>query len=124
MSSLAGNADITGGGAGLIKSIQFVNKSIPTAGNEPITITTIDPTKTVVMIFGNSYISDKVQRGAGTLFKGGTNNHALSPNVDTAISEVIIEGQGLGGSAGDMEGGSPYAHALTTSQSRMLRPAF
>jgi len=120
MSSLAGNANVDQGGVGVIKSIQFVSKSIPTAGDEAITITTVDPAKTVVMLFGNSYISDKVQRGSDTIIDGGSNNHALS-TIDTAIAEVIISGSGGASSAGEGGAGSgdwadPYASALTTTQ--------
>lgn len=120
MSGLAGNANITQGGSGVIKSIQFVNKSIPTGGNEPITIAEVDPAKTVVMLFGNSYISDKVQRGSGTIADGGTNNHALSPNVDPEISEVKITGSGGSSSQSAEEGygswAAPYIHALIAAQ--------
>ncbi len=120
MSSLAGNANVDQGGAGVIKSIQFVSKSIPTGGNEPIAISAVDPLKTVVMLFGNSYIADKIHRGASTIADGGTNNHALSPNVDPDISEVIVKGTG-GKQAIDEGSGTggwaaPYVHALIASQ--------
>ncbi len=120
MSGLAGNANQQGGGVGVIKSIQFVSKSIPTGGDEAIAINTVDPTKTVVMIFGNSYISDRVIRGASTIADGGTNNHALSPVVDPAISEVIINGQGgaseVSGGEGQGDWAAPYADALIAAQ--------
>ena len=92
MSSLAGNANQQQGGVGVIKSIQFVSKSIPTGGNEAVTIATVDPTKTVIMLFGNSYIKDKVQRGTNTVTDGSTVNIAPSPNVEVAISEVKLAG--------------------------------
>ena len=121
MSGLAGNANVEQGGAGVIKSIQFVSKSIPTGGNEAVAINAVDPAKTVVMLFGNSYISDTVQRGSSTITDGGSNNHALSPNVDPAISEVKINGQGgnmqiqeSGEGAGDWA--APYASALIAAQ--------
>ena len=120
MSSLAGNANVKDGGIGVIKSIQYVSKSIPTAGNEAITIAAVDPAKTVVMLFGNSYISDKVQRGTNQVSRNSTVNIALSPNIDTAIAEVILKGAGgrmdLDAGTGTGEWADPYVSALTTSQ--------
>lgn len=120
MSSLSGNADISDGGAGVIKSIQNVKQSVPTTGGSSFAINTVDPAKTVVMVYGSSYISDKVQRGSNSVADGGSVNIALSPNVDIAISEVILRGQrglmdiGEGSGSGDWT--SPYVSALTTSQ--------
>jgi len=120
MSSLAGNANVKDGGIGVIKSIQYVSKSIPTAGNEAITIAAVDPAKTVVMLFGNSYISDKVQRGTNQVSRNSTVNIALSPNIDTAIAEVILKGAGgrmdLDAGTGTGEWADPYVSALTTSR--------
>jgi len=121
MSSLVGNANVDQGGAGVIKSIQYVYKSIPTGGDEAIAITAVDPAKTVVMLFGNSYISDRVIRGSDTIADGGSNDHALSPVVDPAISEVKISGYGGINEAGEGgEGGGswaqPYASALTAAK--------
>ncbi len=120
MSSLGGNANIQDGGAGLIKSIQFKKEEVPTTGGKAFAINTIDVAKTVVMMFGNSFISDKIQRGASTIADGGTNNHALSPEVDPAISEIKISGSG-GKEEGDIEGiegqwANPYAFALIAAQ--------
>lgn len=126
MSSLAGNADLNEGGAGVIKSIQFVSKSIPTGGNEPITITTVDPTKTVVMLFGNSYISDVVQRGENSVNEGATKDIALSPSVDPAISEVKILGMrsriDISGGDGDGQGAYCFASALIAAQLSVKGP--
>ena len=120
MSSLAGNANVKDGGIGVIKSIQYVSKSIPTGGDEAITIAAVDPAKTVVMLFGNSYISDKVQRGTNQVSRNSTVNIALSPNIDTAIAEVILKGAGgrmdLDAGTGTGEWADPYVSALTTSQ--------
>lgn len=120
MSSLAGNADITDGGAGVIKSIQYVYKSIPTGGNEAITIAAVDPAKTVVMLFGNSYIADRIQRGTGTVATGGTTNKALSPSIDVSIAEVILRGsagwQEITEGSGEGRWGDVYVSALTSSQ--------
>ena len=120
MSSLTGNADISGGGAGVIKSIQFKKEEVPTTGGKAFAINAVDPAKTVVMMFGNSYISDKVQRGSSTIADGGTNNHALSPVVDPAISEVKITGQGghqeIAEGTGDGDWAHAYASALIAAQ--------
>ena len=120
MSSLTGNANIPSGGAGMIKSIQVVKEEVPTTGEKAFPINAVDPAKTVVMIYGNSYISDKIQRGSSTIADGGTNNHALSPEVEPAISEVKISGSG-GTIIGDPEGSNgdfaaPYASALIAAQ--------
>jgi len=56
MSSLNGNADISDGGAGVIKSIQFKQISMPAGtGEGSVAITSIDPAKSVVMLYGNSF---------------------------------------------------------------------
>ena len=56
MSSLNGNADISDGGAGVIKSIQFKQISMGAGTAEgSVAITSIDPAKSVVMLYGNSY---------------------------------------------------------------------
>jgi len=56
MSSLNGNADISDGGAGVIKSIQFKTISMPSGtGEGQVAITAVDPTKAVVMLYGNSF---------------------------------------------------------------------
>jgi len=60
MSALAGNANLKEGGAGVIKSIQTVTMDIPAGtGEGSATITTIDITKAVVMLFGNSLAIDE-----------------------------------------------------------------
>ena len=56
MSDLTGNADQKSGGFGVIKSIQFKTISMPSGtGEGSVAITAIDPVKSVVMIFGNSF---------------------------------------------------------------------
>jgi hypothetical protein len=93
MSALSGNANLEQGGAGVIKSIQVVKQSVPTTGGSSFSISTVDPAKTVVMLYGNSYISDKVQRGTVSVTNGGTGSDSLSPSIDPAISEVKLSGQ-------------------------------
>lgn len=59
MSSLVGNADITDGGAGVIKSIQHKLITIGAGSAEgQVAITAIDITKAVVMISGSSLAID------------------------------------------------------------------
>jgi len=120
MSSLMGNANITDGGAGVIKSIQFIKEEVPMTGGKSYAINTVDPAKTVVMMFGNSFISDLVQRGFDTIADGGTNNHALSPNVNLALAEVRINGYGgheeIAEGTGDGDWAQPYVSALIPSQ--------
>lgn len=94
MSSLGGNANIADGGAGMIKSIQFVKEEVPTTGGKAYAINAVDPAKTVVMMFGNSFISDLIQSHFGTIGQGATVNIGLSPNVDPDIAEVKVFGGG------------------------------
>lgn len=59
MSSLNGNADQSHGGVGVIKSIQFKTMSIGAGTAEgSVAITAVDPTKSVVMLYGNSIAVD------------------------------------------------------------------
>lgn len=61
MSSLMGNAAPPQGGVGVIKSIQYVTGTL-LAGNPAdvnIVIATVDPTKTVAMLFGAGYEWDE-----------------------------------------------------------------
>lgn len=119
MSNLAGNANDNQGGVGVIKSIQCVQDTVGTGGDKSFAIDTVDPTKTVVMVYGNSYISDKVQRGASTIADGGSNNHTLSPVVDPDISEVRVKGSGgameISGGDGQGDWCAPYAYSLAAA---------
>lgn len=120
LSALMGDAYTKGGSVGVIKSLQYVKEEVPTTGGKAFAISEVDPAKTVVMMFGNSFISDKIQRGFDTIADGGTNNHALSPNVDPDISEVIIRGMGGKGNPADggtdMDWAAPYVSALIAAQ--------
>ena len=104
----------------MIKSIQVLKDTVPTTGGKSYAITTVDPAKVVVLIQGNSYISDKVQRGVKTVDQNTTTNIALSPSVDIAISEVRIQGevgkQEISEGSGEGNWAAPYVHALITSQ--------
>lgn len=56
-SELIGNADIGHGGAGVIKNIQWVTGTVPAgSGEAAANITTVDPTKIVIMLNGASFI--------------------------------------------------------------------
>lgn len=104
----------------MIKSIQVVKKSMAAAGNTTFTISTVDPLKCVVLIAGNSQKYANVQRGSSTITDGGSNNHALSPNVNPAVCEVIVDGQGgkleIAGESGEGDWAAPYASALIAAQ--------
>ena len=78
----------------MIKSIQVVKEEVPTTGNKSFTISEVDPAKCVVLIQGNSYISDTVQRHSGSVADDTETVIGLSPNVDPAITEVIVSGSG------------------------------
>jgi len=54
MSALAGNANINAGGAGVIKSIQYVTAAMSTGSpaNVTVSIATVDPGKCVMMLYG------------------------------------------------------------------------
>lgn len=120
MSALAGNAEPAQGGAGVIKSIQVVKESVPTTGGKSFSISTVDAAKTVVMLYGNSYISDLIQRGNNHVVQNSTVQIALSPNIDLAIAEVILTGQtgyqAIDEGTGEGNWAHPYVSALSTSQ--------
>jgi hypothetical protein len=111
MSDLMGNANINQGGAGVIKSIQVVKESVPTTGGKSFTITTVDPAKTVVMLYGNSFISDRIQRFFGTIDDNSEVTRDLSPSVDVDITEVKASGGGGYWS----EGGAGYQNLIVCS---------
>lgn len=119
MSGLAGNANPEQGGAGVIKSIQFVKETVLVGGAKTFTINEVDPAKTVVMMFGNSYISDKIQRGQTSVAQDSTVNIVLSPTVDIAISEVILRGSigrmDIGEGSGTGRWSEPYVVSLAAA---------
>jgi len=92
MSSLAGNADITQGGSGVIKTIQNQKASVPTTGTKVFTlVTTVDATKTVVMIQGSARKVPRVIRGSGSVATGGATLN-LGATVDPAKCTVELNG--------------------------------
>lgn len=104
----------------VIKSIQIVKAEVPTTGTKSFAISAVDPDKCVVLIQGNSYISDTVQRGTGTVSSGSSVNCALSPNIDPAISEVRLQGEigimELSEGSGEGTWRTPYVTALIAAQ--------
>jgi len=121
---------LTGGGTmeypQMIKSIQVVKEEVPTSGTKSFTISAVDPAKVVVMIQGNSFIADTVQRGSNTVNNNSTVNCALSPNVDPAISVVTLQGQAgeseVEEGSGSGNWGAPYVSALIAAQLTVALP--
>lgn len=119
MSALAGNADIEEGGAGVIKGIQILKDQVPATGTKTFTITTVDPTKTVVMIHGSGRKVPKVLRGSGSVATGGS-TLAIGDTIDPAKSTVKLNGsdwkeEGPGESPFSVSI-FPYVSNLTTTQ--------
>ena len=94
MSGLTGNVEVGDQGGGVIKSIQHLKHSIPTTGGHSFAITTVDPTKCVVMIQGASYISDTVHHYDGISADDTEITVTLSPEIDPEIAEIILSGAG------------------------------
>lgn len=103
----------------MIKSIQVLKESVPTTGTKSFAISTVDPAKVVVLIQGNSYISDKVQRGDSSVASGGSVGIGLSPSIDPGIAEVRLHGERgreeISDGSGEGDWVTPYVDALTTS---------
>lgn len=117
MDAISAAITLGGGVEAVINSIQILSDTVPITGGKDFTIDSVDPTRTVVMIFGNSYISDKVQRGDNTVNQNSTVTIGLSPNVDPAIAEVKIQGQhGYADPGGEGEWLTPYVDSLSATQ--------
>lgn len=104
----------------MIKSIQVVKEEVPTTGTKTFVISAVDPAKVVVLIQGNSFISDTVQRFSGADNDNTEVTKALSPNVDLTITEVRVRGGGGGMEISDGGGegywGDWYCSYLSASQ--------
>jgi len=104
----------------MIKSIQIIKESMAAAGTTGFVINAVDPAKCVVLIAGNSQKYANIQRGSDTVADGGSNNHALSPEVNPAVCEILIQGSGGKGNPADggtdMDMAAPYASALIAAQ--------
>jgi hypothetical protein len=120
MSALNGNANAKQGGAGVVKSIQVVSDSVAVSGDTTINIDTIDPTKAVVFLFGNSFINDKVYRGDNTVNAGSTDTQSIGATINTDVAEVKISGasgnMNIAEGVGDGYWGDVVLDALTSTQ--------
>ena len=94
MSALAGNANADAGGCGVIKSIQNVSGFISASGVTALPIAAIDPIKAVVMLYGASFISDRIQRGNSSCQMGSTATVSINA-VDTNLCTVLVQGETL-----------------------------
>lgn len=82
MSGLSGNADPEHGGAGLIKSIQFKTIAMPSGtGEGQVAITTVDPAKCVVMLYGATY--------AGWIWEEGPAIVTIYPYVSSIAAALV-----------------------------------
>lgn len=120
LSAFMYDANVSQGGAGVIKTIQMVKEEVPTTGGKGYVINAVAPAKTVVMLYGNSYISDTVQRFSGVAADDTEVTKNLSPNVDTAITEVRVSGSAGYSEVSDGSGsgmwGDWYCSSLSVSQ--------
>ena len=102
MSSLAGNADISQGGAGVIKSIQVMKASCPTTGEHAFTLgTQVDADKTTVIINGSARKVPRVIRGYGGVAPTGNFlNLGTTVDPDKCTTKLfgtsVIDGGGAG----------------------------
>lgn len=78
----------------MIKSIQVIKDTMSKTGNTGFVCATVDPTKTVILINGNSFVSDLIQTHQGTMGSNSEETINLSPNIDPSIAEVIVRGSG------------------------------
>lgn len=82
MSSLVGNANVSEGGVGVIKSIQFKTISMPAGtGEGQVAITAVNPAKSVVMLFGNSVIVKEYEASAAAI--------TVYPYVSSFAAELV-----------------------------------
>lgn len=104
----------------MIKSIQVIKQSMSKTGNTGFAISAVDPAKTVILINGNSFISDTVQRFSGAADDNTEVTKNLSPNIDLAITEVKVSGnagaQSVSEGSGDGTWSTWYVSFLSASQ--------
>lgn len=115
LNGISGGLGPQGVGAGVINSIQVKYGSVPTTGGKSFTIDEVDPTRTVVLPYGNSYIADKIHTYQGTMADDTETTITLSPNVDADISEVIIDCNVGYENIGEGSGEGNWAKARITS---------
>lgn len=117
MAALSAGTGPDGRIEGMINSIQYISGEVPVTGTKEFAIDTVDPSRTVVMIFGNSYIADTVQRGNETVLDNDTVTIPLSPSINPAIAEVRLQGQkGKADPGGEGDWLSPYVDSLSATQ--------
>ena len=123
MSSLAGNANITQGGAGVIKSIQVMKASCPVTGSHEFTLgTEVDKDKTVVMLFGSGRKVPRVLRGSGSVATGGS-SLALGATVAPAKCTTKLTGSNWqNNDPSPSPTCEPYQSALSTTQISIAWP--
>lgn len=119
MSSLCGNADISDGGAGVIKVIKQGKVTVPKTGGYNVNISTIDSDKAVVMLYGSATKVPRVIHSDGSIATGGTTLN-LGATVDPDKCTVKLFGASKSMA---MEGDYPYVwnifpyvDALTATQ--------
>lgn len=117
MSALAGNANITQGGIGVIKSIQVMKASCPTTGGHAFTLgTQVDKDKTVVMLFGSARKVPRALRGSGSVARGGATLN-IGATVDPAKCTTKLNGSGVTLAVTDAGNTvNPYVSALSSTQ--------
>lgn len=123
MSSLLGNANIDQGGSGVIKTIQNAKASVPTTGTKVFTlVTTVDATKTVVMIQGSARKVPRVIRGSGSVGTGGSTLN-LGATVDPAKCTTVLTGSNWqNNDPSPSPTCEPYQSALSTTQISIAWP--
>lgn len=117
MSGLTGNANISEGGAGVIKSIQVMKASCPTTGGHTFTLPVeVDGDKTVVMLYGSARKVPRVLRGSGSVAAAGS-TLALGGTVDPDKCTVKLFGANPYEAAeAAWVNVQPYVFSLTTTQ--------
>lgn len=100
----------------VIKSIQIVKESIPTTGGKSFAINAVDATRTIVLPYGNSFISNFAQAGNDVVLENDTKAIVLGTEVDATLCDVLINGQlGFIDVSGEGETVTPYLVSLTNT---------
>jgi len=119
MSALMYDANTTQGGVGVIKSIQQGKVTVPTTGGYNVALNTIDPNKTVVMLYGSGRKVPRVIRGSGSVAIGGS-TLALGATVDPGKCTVKLSGASYNHQEADVTAWAwvvaPYVFSLAATQ--------
>lgn len=94
LSAITGVLGASAMGAAVIKSIQVVKGSVPTTGGKSFVISAIDANKAVVLPYGNSFISDKIQSYSGVANDNTEVTITLDEAIDPALAEIKVSGGG------------------------------